>query len=250
MLWASCPMVVHGRWSPRLTRAERGSNRSGTKGEGYATGEAPEYRFFSPDLSLALLQPDLGREEPLEQPPLSPEATEKTLYVRHNSTCGEAPSTCYEPLVTPADDTAKTKFGTHLEFAGASPGLGHVVFASDVSLLSSPVGSGLYEWESAQPLKLVSILPGGTPGAEPRLGSYSANGMPNVRHAISEDGTRVFWSEGESEPTTGVTEPEHLYLRDTAKEETLELDAAQGVPQPEVGESVVRFQTASADGSK
>ena len=45
------------------------------------TGEAPEYRVFTPDLSLALVQPD-RTEEPLEQPPLSPEATEETLYVR------------------------------------------------------------------------------------------------------------------------------------------------------------------------
>ena len=82
-----------------------------SKGEGFIPGEAPEYRFFSEDLSLGLVQPDnQAQVEPLEQPPLSPEASEKTMYVR-DSTTGS-----YLPLVTSANDTAGSHFGRTLEF--------------------------------------------------------------------------------------------------------------------------------------
>ena len=86
------------------------------RGEGIEPGEASEYRFFSPDLSLALVQPQVPTE-PLEDPPLAPEASEKTIYRRDDAT-GE-----YEPLVTAKDDTASpaTPFGGKLEFAGATP---------------------------------------------------------------------------------------------------------------------------------
>lgn len=220
-----------------------------TAGEGFVTGEAPEYRVFSPDLSLSLVQPDLGREEPLERPPLSPEATEKTLYIRHDATCAATPSTCYEPLVTAGNDVAHSNFGEHLEFAGAASDLGHVVFESDVALTATPGAPGLYEWESGQPLQLVSVLPSGTPAPEPELGTFSGNGTPNVRHAISDDGSRTIWSEGESESAGGVTAPEHLYMHDLQSGQTLQLDAAHGVPRPQAEEAEVRFQTANADAS-
>jgi hypothetical protein len=59
------------------------------------------------------------------------------------------------------------------------------------------------------------------------------------RHAISDSGERVFWTDEEG--------PHHLYVRDFRTRETLKLDAqvgvSGGVPHPV-------YQTASADGTK
>jgi hypothetical protein len=206
------------------------------RGEGIEPGEATEYRFFSPDLSFGLVQPQVP-EESFEDPPLSSEAKEKTIYRRDDAT-GE-----YLPLVTAANDTANAAFGGKLEFAGATADLSHVVFGSEVPLLLGAGEAGLYEWEAGAALKLVSVLPGGAPASEPELGYQGRD----VRGAVSSDGSRVFWSsEGEGGP---------LYMRDTATGQTVQVNAAQGVGEPdeaERGEGLdeVHFQDASSDGSR
>jgi NHL repeat len=80
---------------------------------GVSVGQGKEYRFFSTDLSHAVLQP-LGAFEPS----LSPEATEQTPYLRTNFPAADpaalCTSSCYRPLVTaanvspPAPNSAKT----------------------------------------------------------------------------------------------------------------------------------------------
>jgi hypothetical protein len=240
-----------------------------------------EYQAFSPELSLGLVQPaipvvsgepDIGL---MEAPPLSPSASEKTMYLRANPAVApeEGEQGSYDaaaseanrsylapgflPLVTVANDTAKDKFGGALNFLGATPDLSHVVFGSTVGLTSAaPSAGGLYEWEAAgQRLQLISVLPGQAPAAEPFLGDGQAqNAEPgvNARHAISDDGSRVFWTDGK----------EHLYVRDTETQETIQVNAAQGhdateagagrqeVAEPAEGRQEVHFQTASSDGSK
>jgi hypothetical protein len=96
---------------------------------------------------------------------------------------------------------------------------------------------GLYAWSEGV-LKAVSVQP---EGVEPVPGSLGAG--QDKRHAISNDGFRIFWS------SNG-----HLYMRatktpsgDSALEETIQLDKAQGVAEPERGGA--QFQTASAEGS-
>ena len=170
---------------------------------------------------------------------MAPEAKEKTIY-RRNDLNGE-----YEPLVTAANDETGTPFGGKLEFQGATPDVQHVVFESQVPLLLDAGENGLYEWESGAPLKLVSVLPGSeqTPAPTPDLGY---NGR-DVRGAISQDGSRVFWTnEGEVGP---------LYMRDTSKGETVQVNAAQGVKEAGTEEiedklDEVYFQAASSDGAR
>jgi DNA-binding beta-propeller fold protein YncE len=224
------------------------------EGRGIHSPSPTEYHFFSPDLSRALLQPT----EPFgtqEAPPLAPGATEKTMYVR--STPPSAPG--FTAVVTPADDTAGTAFGGKLEFAGASADLKRVVFESTVGLAAEhPTTQGIYEWEEGAPLRLLTVLPDGSPaplelGVAPKLGE--SLGL-NSRHAVSTDGTRVIWS------TAGGR---YLYMRDiTAGEggQTIMLNAAQGqqdtasgeggqeVPEPLEAAHDVAFQTASADDSR
>ena len=180
-------------------------------GEGFEPGQPWEYRFFSSDLSLSLVQPQF-LAEPLEQPPLAPQATEKTMYVRDNAPIapGTSESKVYEeaqanrgflspgylPLVTSANDLAevkpgeKTKFGGQLQFAGATSDLGHVVFSSGVPLGAGGSGAGLYEWQAGGQLLPVSVLPDGAPAGEAVLGDEGVN----VRNAISSDGSRIIWS--------------------------------------------------------
>jgi len=227
------------------------------QGRGLNLPSPSEYHYFSPDLSQALLQPTepFGSEE---TPPLAPGASEKTMYVRSTP---PAPAE-FEPLVTAADDTAGNRFGGKLEFRDATGDLRHVIFESSVGLLESAAdAAGLYEWDAGAPtpsaLQLVSVLPDGSPApdegneATPVLGD---GGGLNARDAISEDGGMVFWSEERQQI------PRALYLRDTARGETIELNAAQGrqatepgpeghtVAEPSEEGQEVHFQGASADG--
>jgi DNA-binding beta-propeller fold protein YncE len=218
---------------------------------GPSVGQGQEYRFFSEDLSLAVVQP-LGAFDPL----LSEAASEQTAYLRTTFLNGSASEPClppamhcYRPLVTAESATSGKPFGEEGKcpqpnvicgprFVGATPDLTHVVLSSNVGLTSTPGdGGGLYEWSAAVPpaqaLQLVSVLPGKTPASTttaPALGSKNEVG----RYAISNDGSRVVWSEQEGE--------HHLYLRDTVKGETVQLDAGlAGTPV---------FQTANAELSR
>jgi Fibronectin type III domain/WD40-like Beta Propeller Repeat len=217
---------------------------------GASVGEGNEYRFFSEDLSFGVVQP-FGAFIPS----LSDEASEQTSYLRTifangdvNSPCV---SSCYRPLVTSmvghANVPAGTVFGEEGQcppklfcgpsFQGATPDLKHVVFTSLASLTATATGGerSLYEWSDGE-LALVSVLPGGgAAGGSPELGA-GLDG--SVRHAISDDGSRIVWSEFYGQ--------KRLYIRDMAKGVTVQLDAAQGGS----GEGAGVFQIASNDGSR
>jgi hypothetical protein len=215
-----------------------------------SVGLGNEYKFFSPDLSLGMVQP-LGEFTSLA-PESSPPDTERTPYVRHDSTCASAPGTCFEPLVTGApgytDVPEGTKFGgtefarVGVNFVDGTPDLAHVLVSSTVQLtsVSTGVNGQLYEWSAGRPaseeLRLVSVLPNGEPGS-----SVAWLGQENgaTRRAMSDDGSRVVWSESAER---------HLYMRDVVKGQTVELDAVQGGPVGGTASSV--FQIASKDGSR
>ena len=185
-------------------------------------GSGFEYKIFSPDLESALLEPRTAT-------PLSPEASERTPYLRENS---EPPG--YRPLVTAAEVPPGTKFGAppgeedlssnksavHVE--GATPELSHVVLASAVPLAAGDAEGSVYEWSAAAPpaerLTPLSVLPEGEHAVSGELGSRRAS----VRGAISADGSRFFWSS-----LSSGGEPVGLYLRDAALGQTVRLDAEQ-----------------------
>jgi hypothetical protein len=224
---------------------------------GTSIGFGSEYRLFSSDLSLGLAEPALLQDEAS----LAPEALEGTLYLREDFNGG------YVPLVTAANTPADTKLNEYnpgearnerARFAGASPDLSHVVFGAAAALTSNAVKNGripsLYEWTAGQ-LQLVSVLPNRKPasaeGHYAFLGSdgtdesnFSFLKIGKVRHAVSEDGSRIVWNTGEEE------EGGHLYMRDMARGETVQLDAAaQGVSEP-VGSGEAVFQIANSEGSR
>jgi WD40-like Beta Propeller Repeat len=219
-----------------------------------------EYQFFSRDLSSGLLFLR-GQEAPSL---LSGQASENTPYVRREALC-DAPgsaSECYLPVLTGkegfADVPTGIKFGAAsrgefpVSFQGASPDLRHVLVQSNVALTATPIPRvQIYEWSSGVPaaeaLRLVSVLPvseGGGPAAGgASLGGFFDSGWSGANHAVSDDGSRVFWAM--DMPNGGHS----LYMRATVKGETVRLDAQQpGVTSG--GEPTARFQIASGDGSK
>jgi hypothetical protein len=99
----------------------------------------------------------------------------------------------------------------HIAFAGASADFKHVVFETHDNLTPYAGGQGekAYEWTGGEE-RLVGILPDdacvappcvapeSTIGAGALLGSYGETTYTNLAHAISEDGSRIFFTAGSS----------------------------------------------------
>jgi hypothetical protein len=218
--------------------------------EFFSVGEFAEYKFFSSDLSLGLVEP--RSETPLAPRVRPGETQEKTLYLRDDSTGNylalataanvEVPGS---KINIPPKENEKGE-GHGLKFEGASPDLSNVIFSAPEALTKNAVTTktnngefvpSLYEWAGGR-LTLVSVLPDKKPanaagGAQAELGGVEHK---MVRHAVSDDGARVVWYW-----------EEHLYLRDMEKEESVQVDAPE--PGGEGGGTAV-FQTASGDGSR
>jgi hypothetical protein len=221
-----------------------------------ATGfslEGQEVRFFTPDLSVSVLQP-FGSYAPN----LAADSSEQTAYLRSSfSGSGFCESDCFTPLVTAQNVFEGVQFGNEEGvcppkticgplFLDATPDAKHVVVESEPSLIEDQtVKDGLYEW-SAEGLSLINYLPNGEPshcvsktapcGKNPHI-PVVGNTADILRHAVSNDGNRVIWSELGG----------HLYLRDTALKQTVQLDAVQGGSG--LGTEVPEFELASEDGS-
>ena len=193
-----------------------------------------EYRLFSPDLSLGLVDP-VG-STPL--PPL-PSGSEKTIYLRKAS--GE-----YEALVTTANIIpAGAKFAEGqeggFEIASATPDLSHVVLSTRTYL--EPNEAGLYEWAGGR-LQFASVLPHGELVKEAALGDSTGSALSAlVRRAVSSDGSRVVWESRQN----GEGGKERLYLRDMVRGETVQVDAAQGAAET-YHQSI--YRTADSTGSR
>jgi NHL repeat-containing protein/WD40 repeat protein len=242
-----------------------------------SASEGQELRFFSEDLSQAVVQPFGGfvpcrSAEGVEQPCISPAASEQTPFLRNDVTaaytplvtgCPAAPAHCEPAVEEHADVPPGTVFGSangHScppsvvcgpEFKGATADLSHVILLSGVALTQTAIpNEGLYEWSAGLPasrqLQLVSVLPANAskeelPASGPRLGLN--DGGNGGRGAISGDGSRVFFSSGG-----------HLYMRDTVAGKTIQIDAPEaGCLKEETcggGHVEAEFQFASSDGSR
>jgi hypothetical protein len=246
---ADSPIVANpaGNRSPEYTEV---ISKRGTEGwesrdlatpheiaTGIFTNNMSEYRAFSNDLSLGLVEPK-GEEL------LSPGATEKTPYLRKG--LSEEVNENYTPLVTANDVPPNTKFGggegvgrLGPEFVTGTSKLTNIVLSSGIALTTSPITQdhNLYEWTEGAggdqgQIRLVSALPSdGGPAPNPALGDRNYN----VRHAISDDGSRLVWS---AEGSGSVP----IFLRDMVAEETLQVNAGL--------EAEAKFQIASSEGSK
>jgi hypothetical protein len=225
--------------------------------------EGNEYRFFSEDLSLAVVQP-FGAFDPA----LSGEASEQTAFLHTNYAGGEVCADgCYRPLVTGAAGFANVPAGTRFglgsssghvqpcppqlicgpEFVGASANAQHVLLESQVPL-TLPSGGDLYEWDGATGrLARVSVLPNtNSEGGGPTFATLGGTTNSDARNAISSDGSRVFFAAA----------GEGLYMREPfggagGTGVTLRLDLPRaGCPVSGCGKGAAVFQDASVDGSR
>ena len=196
-------------------------------------GQQGEYKLFSPDLSKALLDPR-GAEL------LSPEASERAPYLRENT---EPPT--YRPLVTGKEGFANVPPGTvfgggsatvsAVTIQNATPDLDHVLLSSSVPLVEGAPNANLDRWADGQ-IEAVSVLPASEGGAA--VGAGSGSELVSSRHAISDDGSRVFWTAGPPN--------KHLYLRDFEAGESVRIDVVQSGAG--AGKVEPLYQGASADG--
>jgi hypothetical protein len=217
------------------------------RAHGYSGSSPDAYNLFSPNLERAMLVP---ADDSLLSAGLN--ELEFVPFLRENST-----PPVYTPLLTNSNVPPGTRI-TEANGGGvgvvipsaANASLDHLVLASRYPLVEgapdqSAAGASLYLWSGGQ-LQAVSVLPAGE-GGEIVAQAMTGSGPGSGRNAISDDGSRVFWSVGQF--STGVgSSLRALYLRDTVAGETVRLD----LPQPGAtgaGESNPVFQGASSDGT-
>jgi hypothetical protein len=201
----------------------------------------PAYRGFSADLTFAGLvmdEPACGE---------GAAAGVESLCLRENATGAEQALTIEAPVVDPGEAAFCTGY------AGASADGKHAFFAANGAMAGAPAGKGfsLYEWSEGEPLELISVLPDGSPaapspksafGAAAPSASACAVAQSIVRHAVSEDGSVLFWTYGGK-----YIESESPLLARIDGAETIQLDA-KAAGEKAGGKGI--FWGASADGSK
>jgi hypothetical protein len=224
---------------------------------GISAGTGVEWKLFSTDLSRGVVQPfgefvACESEGGAAQPCLSEEASEQTAFLRTNFLGGNVDepcvSACYRPLVTGkegfADVTApgavfgggaNTSCGQPFcgpNFEGAASDLSHIVLRSG-TVLTQGGGEGLYEWSAGEPAGEALQFIG--------AGSLGGNGSAGVRHAISEDGSRVVGGSGaELLLYENVGRPASPGGECTDAAEACTLELSRGLHEPV-------YQTASSD---
>lgn len=196
-------------------------------------GEGQGFKGFSSDLSRGVLFQI--------EPGLSPGALSAdglfypNLYLREGGGSGDP-----TPLLTSESVSGvlhrapggNVPEGLKLSFEGASSDYGHIVFAANDTLTSdAPLVTNednLYDWTGGH-LQLVNVRPNGQsdPGAVLGSGHELSGEDPDYSHAVSTDGSRIFWTDQQNG---------QVYVRE-GNETSIVPDAG-------------RFLTASADGSK
>ncbi|HTA15368.1 MAG TPA: hypothetical protein VK781_10985 [Solirubrobacteraceae bacterium] len=200
------------------------------------------YWAFSSDLLHGMLEqgsPSLAPDVPAEY---------EDLYLQDDQGGG------LQPLLTSVPSNRSGSLPSNLftlRFAGASSDFTRVMFEADDVLTSAtqfapaPEDGGpesgssgtskhnLYEWTDGS-LKLINVFPGNATtkaaaeiGSGKQLASTTESG-PDFSHAVSDDGSRIFWTD---------TQSKRVYVR-VDGERTLEI--------PDAG----AFLTAAADGSR
>jgi hypothetical protein len=164
----------------------------------------------------------------------------------------EGPEGIYQPFytVTPPN-RSPDEFVVPLTYGGSSADGAHQIFQANDALTNNaldpgPEANNLYDSVHGA-LSLVNVLPGGTSDANATFGAPALpESVPNFSRVVSNDGSRIFWTDLNTEVTaenpTGVT---RLFVRLNASEptaQTVQADAAVG--------GGGTYSTASTDGSK
>jgi hypothetical protein len=224
-----------------------------------------EQLIFTPDLATGALQV-----------PISPPLAQGALAGYPNLYIGDIAKGSYRALTTLAPKLSTGFTNEEYEeppynnppyapsLAGASTDLSHVVFMQKGSLTAdaSFAQHHLYEWVNGQ-VSLVDQPPEGVaftgvdsigaPNHQEDIGLYPGDAW----HAVSADGSRVFFTGGEPgryfSKQHGDREEEgagQLYLREVNAGTTIEVSASQRASADPNGPQAARFWAASADGSR
>jgi hypothetical protein len=202
-------------------------------------GDHSYYEAFSPELAVAILRAGNGYGETTA---LLPEAEAlnggyHVLYERNSETHGKR---ALFTQFTQPEPPGPYEFIP--QFVGGSSDFSTKVFDANAALVpGAPAGSNVYESVSAH-LSLVNVLPDGSIEPQAQAGGVeeagaSGEGSPEFSHAVSSDGSRIFW--------TGLGSHPNLYMREDGTT-TVQLDASQAGGSGGHG----HFWTASDNGER
>jgi DNA-binding beta-propeller fold protein YncE len=147
-----------------------------------------EFKAFSPDLCLAWLRHD-------SDPPLAPGAPEHFADLYRRDRCADDP---YRALRTPDPNQDRETYKPELQ--GFSAEGSHSIFQTSAVLdpaAQNTAGGKLYESVGEEEVRFVCILPSGQPvkiGCSAGSENSGYTESNNVAHAISADGSKIFWS--------------------------------------------------------
>jgi hypothetical protein len=231
--------------------------------------ETTSYEAFSSNLEVGIL--DWRGATPLTAG--APGQLYNVLYTRSSNDGSYRSLFDTTPSREPEEFSAYELFKRGAEeapllYAGASATYEHLLFIANDALTPDAVDGGetennLYDSVDGQPY-LVNILPDGKAqpnaifGAPIEAGesffTRQTRNPPDFSHAISSDGTRIFWTdlntgdlyvrENDTQPQSSVDDEGHCTIKTDGC--TVEVDATQGPGSSGGG----RFWTATSDGSK
>ncbi len=202
-------------------------------------GSHSYYEAFSPDLSVGVLRAGNGYGE---TEALLPETEALSggyhvLYTRDTSTLD-----LHALFTRFYDATPPGPYGFQPQFVGGSRDFSTMVFDANAPLSQeAPEGRSVYESVGGK-LSLVNRLPEGTIEQEAQAGGPEEAGgeglgSPEFSHAVSSDGSRIFW--------TGLGSHPNLYMREDGAR-TVQIDASQAGGPGGGG----KFWTASDNGER
>jgi hypothetical protein len=211
-----------------------------------------EELFFTPDLSKGLIRSEYF--------PLTSESP--AGYI--NLYLADTGSGSYEAVTGPPPGLGpyvQVEGSTEPQSVGTSTDLSHVVFqeyGTDLAPEGSPAKTHEYEWTNGH-LSMIDIAPEGTTlEAEDEAGIN--NGIPargDVWHAVSSDGSRVFFTGGDATGRNGQREVTgQVYVREVNQARTIEVSTSQKTNgkgtdgTDENGPRPARYWGASVDGSR
>jgi hypothetical protein len=223
------------------------------------------YKTFSEDLCSGWMMQDV------ETPLVEGAPSEYTnLYRRDN--CGERGS--YELLTSvspPGIPVVKNETYYNPNVLGTSADSSHSVFRADAELTKNACSiPGIYQVYESSPggvLHLVSVLPNGkatctqsTAGTDVNAFNFERFRESSVFHAVSADGSRVFWTDtensGSSFKGSGPKGPGALYVRVNALQPQSKIvagkctEAAKACTQEISPAKSTHFWSADPDGHK
>jgi len=202
----------------------------------FPVGINRDFISFTPDLCSAWLVD-------YQTPPLNPDGQSQAANLYRRENCGPEAGG-FETLTDaplPLEGEPRSFYVDRDSVQGHSDDGRHAIFIAKAKLTEDAnegTNAQLYDRFEGK-LHLVSVLPGGV--ADPANAMVGSGWHGNLEGAVSEDGSRVYWTSAAGSAQTG-----QIYLRLQEEQETIEVsEELTGLPLDDAF-----FWAASPDGSK